>query len=103
MENQIISKAPEFDESEIKALINNFDTIGGLLNEHLTIFSNPILTPESIKMCNEGLVLIKKLTQKCLEHYGMRYLPNKTSTTRYLDMCRPSQLNRQQVLKNQKK
>ena len=75
MEGQIISKGPELDESEIKALIENFDTIGMLLEEHLTIFSNPILTPESKKMCNEGLVLIKKLTQKCLEHYGLRYLP----------------------------
>src|SRR5215216_5412164 len=73
MENQIISKAPELDESEIKALIENFDTIGILLKEHITIFSNPILTPESKKMCNEGLVLIKKFTQKCLEHYGMHY------------------------------
>ena len=75
MEHQINSKAPELDESEIEALIEDFDTIGMLLKEHLTIFSNPILTPESKKMCNEGLVLIKKLTQKCLEHYGMRYLP----------------------------
>lgn len=74
MENQIISKAPELDESEIKALIENFDTIGMLLKEHLTIFSNPILTPESVKMCNGGLVLIKKFAQKCLKHYGMRYL-----------------------------
>ncbi|MEZ2337876.1 hypothetical protein AB6735_19665 [Mucilaginibacter sp. RCC_168] len=74
MENQIISKAPELNESEIKALIENFDTIGILLKEHPIIFSNPILTSESKKMCNDGLVLIKKLTQKCLEHYGMRYL-----------------------------
>jgi hypothetical protein len=74
MEHQMISKAPELDESEIKALIENFETIGVLLKEHATIFSNPILTPESKKMCNEGLVLIKKFTQKCLEHYGMRYL-----------------------------
>jgi len=74
MEDGIISKAPELDESEIKALIENFDTIGILLKEHVTIVSNPILTPESKKMCDEGLVLIKKLTQKCLEHYGMRYL-----------------------------
>ena len=74
MENQIISKAPEIDESEIKALIENFDTIGMLLKEHLTIFSNPILTPESKEMCNGGLVLIKNFTQKCLKHYGMRYL-----------------------------
>jgi hypothetical protein len=49
MGNQIISKAPELDESEIKALIENFDTISILLKEHLTIFSNPILTPESKK------------------------------------------------------
>jgi len=71
MENQMISKAPELDESEIKALIEDFDMIGVLLKEHLTIFSNPILTPKSKKMCNEGLVLIKKFTQKCLEHYGI--------------------------------
>ncbi len=71
MENQIISKAPELDESEITALIEDFDMIGMLLREHLTIFSNPILTPKSKKMCNEGLVLIKKFTQKCLEHYGI--------------------------------
>ncbi|SIQ81066.1 hypothetical protein SAMN05421821_103468 [Mucilaginibacter lappiensis] len=74
MEDQIISKAPELDESEIKALIENFDTIGILLKEHITFLSNPIVTSESKKMCNEGLVLIKKFTQKCLEHYGMRYL-----------------------------
>jgi hypothetical protein len=43
MENQIISKAPELNESEIKALIENFDTIGILLKEHPIIFSNPIL------------------------------------------------------------
>ncbi|MGF7077060.1 hypothetical protein FHW88_006112 [Mucilaginibacter sp. SG538B] len=71
MEDRIILKTPEFDESEIKALIENFDMIGILLKEHLTIFSNPILTPASRKRCNEGLVLIKKFTQKCLEHYGM--------------------------------
>ncbi|MDP9076380.1 MAG: hypothetical protein M3O71_03060 [Bacteroidota bacterium] len=74
MEDQFTSKGPELDESEIKALIENFDTIGILLKEHPTIFSNSILTPESKKMCSEGLVLIKKFTQKCLEHYGMRYL-----------------------------
>ncbi len=74
MEGQIISKAPELDESEIKALIENFDTIGILLKEHPTLFSNPILTPESKKMCDEGLVLIKNFTQKCLEHYGFQYL-----------------------------
>ncbi|SHM72443.1 hypothetical protein [Mucilaginibacter sp. OK098] len=74
MEGQIISKGPKLDESEIKVLIENFDTIGILLKGHPTIFSNPILTPESKKMCNEGLVLIKKFTQKCLEHYGMSYL-----------------------------
>ncbi len=71
MEDQMISKAPELDESEIKALIEDFDTIGILLKEHLTIFSSPILTSKSKKMCNEGLVLIKKFTQKCLEHYGI--------------------------------
>jgi len=71
MENQMISKAPELDESEIKALIEDFDTIGMLLKEHLTFVSIPILTPESKKMCNEGLVLIKKFTQKCLKHYGI--------------------------------
>jgi len=71
MENQKISKAPELDESEIKALIEDFDTIGMLLKEHLTFYSNPTLTPKAKKMCNEGLVLIKKFTQKCLEHYGI--------------------------------
>ena len=75
MKNQIISKAPELDESEIKALIENFDTIGMLLKEHIDILSNATLTPQSKKMCNEGLVLIKKFTQKCLAHYGLRYLP----------------------------
>jgi len=74
MEDEFTLKGPELDESEIKALIENFDTIGILLKEHPTIFSNPILTPESKKMCSEGLVLIKKFTQKCLEHYGMSYL-----------------------------
>jgi len=74
MEHQNISKAPELDESEIKALIENFDTIGMLLKEHLIIFNNPILTAESKKTCSDGLVLIKKFTQKCLEHYGLRYL-----------------------------
>jgi hypothetical protein len=73
MEDQITSKGPELDESEIKVLIENFDTIGSLLKEHPTFLSIPILTPESKKMCNEGLVLIKDFTQKCLEHYGMRY------------------------------
>ncbi len=73
MQDQIISKTPELDESEIKVLIENFDTIGSLLKEHHTFFSNPIITPESKKMCNEGLVLIKDFTQKCLKHYGMRY------------------------------
>jgi hypothetical protein len=73
MEDSIISKKPELDESEIKALIENFDTISILLKEHVTFFSSPILTPESKKMCNEGLVLIKNFTQKCLEHYGMSY------------------------------
>ena len=71
MKNQIVSKAPELDEGEIKALIEDFDAIGMLLKDHLTIFSNPILTSKSRKMCNEGLVLIKKFTQKCLEHYGI--------------------------------
>ena len=75
MERQMISKVPELDESEIKALIENFDTIGMLLKEHPAFFRNPLISPESKKMCNEGLVLIKKCTQKCLEHYGMRYLP----------------------------
>ncbi|QEC75226.1 hypothetical protein [Mucilaginibacter ginsenosidivorax] len=74
MENQIISKAPELDESEIKALIENFDTIGMLLKEHPAFFSNPIISPDSKKTLNEGLVLIKNFTQKCLEHYGLRYL-----------------------------
>jgi len=74
MQGKIISKERELDENEIKALIENFDTIGILLKEHITIFSNPILTPKSKEMCNEGLVLIKNFTQKCLKHYGMRYL-----------------------------
>jgi len=74
MEDQIISKTQELDESEIKALIENFDTIGSLLKEHPAFFSNPIISTESKKMCSEGLVFIKKFTQKCLEHYGMRYL-----------------------------
>jgi hypothetical protein len=74
MEDQFNSKTPELDESEIKALIENFDTIGMLLKEHLTFFSNPILTPESKEMCNGGLALIKNFTQKCLAHYGLRYL-----------------------------
>ncbi|WP_373615337.1 hypothetical protein [Mucilaginibacter sp. OAE612] len=71
MEDQMISKAPELDESEIKSLIEDFDTIGMLLKEHLTIFSSPILTPEAKKMLAEGVVLVKKFTQKCLEHYGI--------------------------------
>ena len=75
MKNQIVSKAPELDESEIKALIENFDTIGILLKEHPAFFRNPLISPESKKTFNEGLVLIKKFTQKCLEHYGMCYLP----------------------------
>ena len=66
MEGRIISKEPALDESEIKALIENFDTIGILLKEArtrlLSIFSNPVLTPGSKKLCNEGLVLIKKAT-----------------------------------------
>jgi hypothetical protein len=74
MEDSIISKAQELDESEIKALIENFDTISILLKGHLTIFSNPIATPKSKKMCEEGLVFIKNFTQKCLKHYGLRYL-----------------------------
>ena len=74
MENQMISKASELDESEIKALIENFDTIGILLKEHPAFFRNPLLSPESKKTFNEGLVLIKNFTQKCLKHYGLRYL-----------------------------
>lgn len=74
MEDQITLKAPEFDEDEIKALIEDFDTIGILLKGHLTVFSNPVLTPQSKKMCNEGLVQIKKFTQKCLKHYGIGHL-----------------------------
>ncbi len=75
MENQINSKAPELDESEIKALIENFETIGILLKDHPAFFRNPLISPESERIFNEGLVLIKNFTQKCLEHYGMRYLP----------------------------
>ena len=74
MKDQIISKEPELDESEIKALIENFETIGILLKEHPAFFSNPIISTESKKIFNEGLVLIKNFTQKCLEHYGLRYL-----------------------------
>ncbi|SDT44200.1 hypothetical protein SAMN05216490_3495 [Mucilaginibacter mallensis] len=74
MEDQIISKAQELDESEIKALIENFETIGILLKEHPAYFSNPIISPESKKIFNEGLVLIKNFTKKCLEHYGLTYL-----------------------------
>ena len=74
MEDSIISKAQELDESEIKALIENFETIGILLKEHPAFFSNPIISPESKKIFNEGLVLIKNFTQKCLKHYGLTYL-----------------------------
>jgi hypothetical protein len=74
MEDSIISKAQELDESEIKALIENFETIGILLKEHPAFFSNPIISPESEKIFNEGLVLIKNFTQKCLKHYGLTYL-----------------------------
>jgi hypothetical protein len=74
MEDSTISKAQELDESEIKALIENFETIGILLKEHPAYFSNPIISPESKKIFNEGLVLIKNFTQKCLKHYGLTYL-----------------------------
>jgi len=74
MEDQIISKGSELDESEIKVLIEDFDTIGALLKGHLTILSSPILTSKSKKMCDEGLVLIKNFTQKCLKHYGLNHL-----------------------------
>ena len=74
MENQIISKARELNESEIKALIENFETIGILLKEHPAFFRNPLISPESERIFNEGLVLIKNFTQKCLEHYGLHYL-----------------------------
>lgn len=74
MEDSIISKAQELDEREIKALIENFDTIGILLKAHPVYFSNPIISPESKKIFNEGLVLIRNFTQKCLKHYGLRYL-----------------------------
>jgi len=74
MEGQIISEPPELDESEIKGLIEDFETIGILLKGHLTVISSPVLTPKSKKMCEEGLVLIKNFTQKCLKHYGLRYL-----------------------------
>ena len=74
MENQINSKAPELNESEIKALIENFDTISIILQEHPAFFRNPLISPESKKIFNEGLVLIREFTQKCLEHYGMQYL-----------------------------
>ena len=59
MEDQIISKEPELDESEIKALIENFDTIGVLLKEHLIIFSNPILSAESKKCVTRAKFLLK--------------------------------------------
>lgn len=74
MENQIISKAPELDENEIKALIENFETISILLKGHPAYFRNPLISPESKKTLDEGLILIKEFTQKCLEHYGMKYL-----------------------------
>ena len=74
MEDSIISKAQELDESEIKALIENFETIGIILKEHHAFLRHPMISPESKKIFNEGLVLIKSFTQKCLEHYGMRYL-----------------------------
>jgi hypothetical protein len=74
MKNQIISKARELNESEIKALIENFETIGILLKDHPAFFKNPLISPESERIFNEGLVLIKNFTQKCLEHYGMTYL-----------------------------
>ena len=74
MEDQIISKGPKLDESEIKGLIEDFETVGILLKGHLTVFSSPVLTPKSKKMCSEGLVLIKNFTQKCLNHYGISHL-----------------------------
>jgi hypothetical protein len=49
MEDQIISKEPALDESEIKALIENFETIGILLKEHPAFFRNPIISTESKK------------------------------------------------------
>ena len=67
-------KAPELDESEIKALIENFDTIAIILKEHPAFFRSPLISPESKKTFNDGLVLIKNFTQECLEHYGLRYL-----------------------------
>jgi hypothetical protein len=73
MEGQIISKEPELDETEIKGLIEDFETIGILLEGHLTVFSSPVLTPKSKKMCDEGLVLIKDFTQKCFKHYGLSH------------------------------
>ncbi|WP_183580718.1 hypothetical protein HDF18_12735 [Mucilaginibacter sp. X5P1] len=83
MEDQIISKALELDESEIKGLIEDFDTIGILLRGHLTVFNSPVLTPKSKKMCNDGLVLIKKFTQKCLKHYGLSHLQNEIFYNRF--------------------
>ena len=74
MEGQIISKEPELDETEIKGLIEDFETIGVLLKGHLTVISSPVLTPKSKKMCDEGLVFIKNFTQKCLKHYGLNHL-----------------------------
>ena len=74
MEDQTIFKAPELDEGEINALIEDFDTISILLKGHLTVFNSPVLTPKSKKMCDEGLVLIKEFTQKCLKHYGINHL-----------------------------
>jgi len=74
MKDKNILKVSELDESEIKALIEDFDTIGILLRGHLSILNNPVLTPKSKKMCEGGLVLIKKFTQKCLKHYGINHL-----------------------------
>lgn len=74
MDDQIIIKEPESDKREIESLIEDFDTIGILLKGYLTIFSSPILTPKSKKMYDEGLVIIKDFTQKCLKHYGVSHL-----------------------------
>ncbi|MFI5137976.1 MAG: hypothetical protein ACHQIM_09105 [Sphingobacteriales bacterium] len=74
MEDQLILKEQELDDREIQALIEDFDTVGILLKSHRAIINSPILTPKNQKMCEDGLALIKKLTQKCLKHYGISHL-----------------------------
>jgi hypothetical protein len=59
MKHEMNSRSPELDESEIKALIEDFDMIGMLLKEHLTIFSSPILMPKSKKCVTRALFLLR--------------------------------------------